>query len=267
MSLRPLTLLLALTAVAAAAPAWAQAPLSVVDSGKFTWGTAATFPPFEYMEDGKPVGFDVDMMAAIADKMHLQSAPMPMEFKGIIPAILGNRLDASASGMYINPERKQVIDMISYMRVGNQMLVVKGNPLHLAQKMDLCGHRVTAPVATVYETMAKQLVSDCAAANKPELTLLTLGSTAVCALALKEGRADALIASTPTVAALMKGSSDAFEKAGDVFDNTTELGIGVSKDKPALEAAITGALKAMVADGTYGTLMKKYDLPESGSVF
>lgn len=264
---RPLTLLLASLAIALAAPVWAQTPLPVVDVGEFTWGTAATFPPFEYMEDGKPAGFDIDMMAAIADKMHLQSAPMPMEFKGIIPAILGNRLDASASGMYINPERKQVIDLISYMRVGNQMLVAKGNPLHLAQKMDLCGHRVTAPVATVYETLAKQLVSDCAAANKPELTLLTLGSTAVCALALKEGRADALIASTPTVAALIKDSPDAFEKAGEVFDNTTELGIGVSKDKPALEAAIDAALKAIVADGTYGNLLKKYGLPDSSSIF
>ena len=266
MSLRPLILLLALLAIAVAAPARAQT-LPLVDSGKLTWGTAATFPPFEFMDNGQPVGFDVDMMAAIADKMHLQSAPMPMEFKGIIPAILGNRLDASASGMYINPERKQVIDLISYMRVGNQMLVIKGNPLHLAQKMDLCGHRITAPVATVYETLAKQLVSDCAAANKPELTLLTLGSTAVCALALKEGRADALIASTPTVASLIKDSPDAFEKAGDVFDNTTELGIGVSKDKPALEEAINAALKAIVADGTYGNLLKKYSLPESSSVF
>ena len=53
--------------------------------------------------------------------------------------------------MYINPERSQVVDFIPYLRVGDQLLVAKGNPLHLTGLADLCGHRLAAAVGTVYE--------------------------------------------------------------------------------------------------------------------
>src|SRR5580658_8039761 len=127
---RILVLLLALAAFLAVPRAQAQS-LPLVDSGKLTWGAAATFPPFEFMKDDKALGFDVDMMEAIAGKMKLQSAMLGMEFKGLIPAILGGRIDAIASGMYINPERSQVVDFIPYLRVGNLLLVAKGNPQHI----------------------------------------------------------------------------------------------------------------------------------------
>jgi polar amino acid transport system substrate-binding protein len=257
---RPIMLLLALAALVAAPAAWAQT-LPLIDAGKLTWGAAATFPPFESMADGKAVGFDIDMMDAITDKMKLQSTIMGMEFKGLIPAILGNRIDVIVSGMYINPERSQVVDFVPYLKVGNQLLVTKGNPLHVKEKMDLCGHRIAAPVGTVYEKAAQALIADCQAAGKPALTLLSLGSTAAGALALKESRCDAIIASTPTNAALIKDSPDAFETTGEIFDNNTQLGIGIAKDKPALKAAIESAFNAVVAEGVLKKLVEKYGLP------
>jgi polar amino acid transport system substrate-binding protein len=253
-------LLLALAASLAAPAARAQS-LPLVDAGRLTWGSAATFPPFESMADGKPVGFDVDMMEALSDKLKLQSAMTGMEFKGLIPAILGSRIDAIASGMYINPERSQVLDFVPYLKVGNQILVTKGNPLHVKEKMDLCGHRIAAPVGTVYEKAAQALIADCKAQGKADLTLLSLASTAAGALALKESRCDAIIASTPTNAALIKDSPDAFETTGEIFDNNTQLGIGIAKDKPALKAAIETAFKAIVAEGVIEKLIKKYGLP------
>jgi len=268
MLLRVLALLLTLIAFALLGPpSQAQTPLPLVESGKLTWGMAATFPPFESMQDGKLVGFDVDMVEAMTAKMKLQSVPSGIEFKGLIPAILGGRIDAIVSGMYINPERSQVIDFIPYLKVGNQMLVAKGNPLHIAVLPDLCGHRLAAPVGTVYEKAALQLVADCQSGGKPALELLSLTSTAAGALALKEGRADAIVASTPTVAALIKDSPDAFETAGEIFDNNTQLGIALPKDKPALKEAVDAAFKAIVADGTYANLVKKYGLPPSSSLF
>jgi polar amino acid transport system substrate-binding protein len=244
----------------------AQTPLPVVDAGKLTWGSAATFPPFEFMKDDKPLGFDVDMMEAISAKMKIQSAMMGMEFKGLIPAILGGRIDAIASGMYINPERSQVVDFIPYLRIGNQLLVAKGNPTHIGGLDDLCGHRIVVPVGTVYEKEAQAHAADCQTNGKPALTIISLTSTAVGALAIKEGRADVLIASTPTDAALIKESPDAFETTGPTFENNTLLGIGVSKDKPALKEALDAAFKAIVADGAITGLIKKYGLPSNSAL-
>jgi len=263
---RALTLLLALAGFALMAPAAGAQTLPLIDAGKLTWGTAATFPPFESMAEGKIVGFDVDMVEAMTAKMKLQSTPSAIDFKGLIPALLGGRIDAIVSGMYINPERSQVVDFIPYLRVGNQLLVVKGNPAHITGPDDLCGHKIVVPVGTVYEKEAQAHAADCQKAGKPELTILSLTSTAVGALAMKEGRAEVLIASTPTDAALIKESPDAFETAGPTFENNTLLGIGVSKDKPALKAALDAAFKAVVADGVITDLIKKYNLPPDSAL-
>ena len=264
---RAFFLLLALAALAlSAAASQAQTPLPVIDAGKLTWGAAATFPPFESMADGKAVGFDVDMMDAITGKMKLQSAMTGMEFKGLIPALLGNRIDAIVSGMYINPERSQVVDFIPYLHVGNLLLVAKGNPQHITGQDDLCGHRIVVPVGTIYEKEAQAHAAECQTAGKPALDVMSLTSTAVGALAIKEGRADVLIASTPTCAALIKESPDAFETTGPVFENNTQLGIGIGKDKPALRDAVGAAFKSIVADGVITGLVKKYGLPADSAL-
>jgi polar amino acid transport system substrate-binding protein len=189
-----------------------------------------------------------------------------MEFKGLIPALLGGRIDAIVSGMYINPERSQVVDFIPYLRIGNQLLVAKGNPTHITTVDDLCGHRIVVPVGTVYEKEAQAHAADCQTGGKPALTVMSLTSTAVGALAIKEGRADVLIASTPTDAALIKEAPDAFETAGPTFENNTLLGIGVPKDKTALKEAVETAFKAIVADGVITDLIKKYGLPADSAL-
>jgi len=264
------TLSLSLTLVVTALsslPAAAQTPLPLIEKGKLTWGTNGTFPPFEMMQDGKMIGFDVDLVEAMVAKMGLQSAPSIIDFKGLIPALLGHRIDAIISAMYINPERSQVVDFIPYLRIGDQMLVAKGNPLHLKALAEMCGHRLAAAVGTVYEKQAEALAAECEKSGKGTLTIISLTSTAVSALALREGRADALVASVPTVLALVKESPDAFEITGDTFDNNTLLGLGFAKDKTALKDAVDKALKAIVADGTYAKVIKKYGLPATASLF
>jgi polar amino acid transport system substrate-binding protein len=266
MSLRALRSVLMAVAVCLLVPTARAQSLPVVDTGKLTWGMAPTFPPFESLQDSKLVGFDVDMVEAMADKMKLQSAPSTIDFKGLIPAILGNRIDTIVSGMYINEERKQVVDFIAYLRVGNQLLVAKGNPTHVTSIDDLCGRRMVVPVGTIYEKEAQAKAAECQSSGKPALTVMSLTSTAIGALSIKEGRADVLMATTSTDAALIKESPDAFETAGPTFENNTLLGIGVSKEKPALRDALDSAFKAITADGTIANLIKKYGLPADSAL-
>src|SRR5579872_4500450 len=82
----------------------AQAP-ELVEAGKLTWGASVTFPPFEFQQNNQPAGFDIDLVAALAKRMNLQSNITSIEFKGLIPALEGKRIDIIVSGMYINPQR------------------------------------------------------------------------------------------------------------------------------------------------------------------
>jgi ABC-type amino acid transport substrate-binding protein len=118
------------------------------------------------------------------------------------------------SGMYINAQRTQVIDMIPYVYVGNEVVVLTGNPKHISGKDGVCGVNVAAPVGMVFENSAKEASAACKSAGKPEINLLSLTGTVICALALTQGRADAIIVSTLVVGAPMTDTPRACATGG-----------------------------------------------------
>ena len=256
----------ALVAVFASTPAWAASP-STVTEGKLSWGTSPTFAPFEFQRDGQAVGFDVDMMAELARRIGLQSSMLGMDFVGIIPAVQSKRIDAAVSGMYITPAREEVLDFIPYLKIGDQMVVPSGNPGHLSGKDALCGHPIAVAVNTLYEKSAHTLSDACTAAGKPAIDILAVGSSAVVALTLAQGRAQGAISSTSVISAMMTNTPGTFEPLGEPFNTDSRLGIGVAKDNPARRDALTAALKGMQAEGSYDALVKKWSLPASSTIF
>lgn len=257
----------ALVCVMLACPNGARAAPPTVAEGKMSWGTSPTFAPFEFQRDGQAVGFDVDMMAELARRIGVQSAMLGMDFTGIIPAVQAKRIDAAVSGMYITPARAEVVDFIAYLRIGDQVVVPKNNPGHLTGKDAFCGHPIVVAVNTQYEKTARGLSEACTAAGKPAIDLLTVGTSAVVALTLAQGRAEGAISSTSVIAAMMDNAPGSFEPLGEPFNTETRLGIGLSKDNPALRDALDAALKAMKADGAYDALLKKWGLPPSSTIF
>ena len=93
----------ALCMVMLALPAFAANPLT----GKsLVNGIDANYPPFAYVnEKGEPAGFDVDSMTWIANKMGFTVKHQPMDWDGIIPALLAKKIDMVCSGMSVSPER------------------------------------------------------------------------------------------------------------------------------------------------------------------
>jgi len=257
---------LATALVLISVPAIAQ-DLKTVEPGKLTWGSSPTFKPFEFVRDGKAQGFDVDLMEELGKRVHLTSTMMGMEFKGVIPALLGNRIDAGVSGLYVTPERLQVADFLAYVIVGNQIVVQRGNPKKITGRDGLCGVKAAVPVNTAFEASTKALSADCKARGKQEIDILSLTGSDTVALALQQGRVDAALNSTATIAALISESPDAYELAGPPFDANTKIGIALRKDDTQLKSRLEAALESMVKDGTYTALLKKWSLPPQASAF
>ena len=257
---------LALT-LPAPTPAAAQGGPDLVAAGKLTYGTAATFVPFEFQKDGKLTGFDVDMGEALSAKMSLAPAPLNIEFKGLIPALQGKRVDIINSAMYINPQRAEQVEFIPYMTIGNEIVVKASNPLGIKSRGDLCGHKIAVTLGGIEETYARQDLEACKKAGKPELTILTLPSAQDSALSLRQGRVDMVFDSTPGAIEMVANVPEAYEIAGEPFESGTRIGIAVRKGDAAMKSAVEQALKAIVADGSYAKLMAKYKLPVSGSIF
>ncbi len=88
-------------------------------------GTSAGFPPFEYIEDGEIVGFDIDLMEAIAESQGFEIEWTDISFDSLIPGLNAGTIDIVAAGMTITDERAQVVDFTDPYFSANQALLVK----------------------------------------------------------------------------------------------------------------------------------------------
>ena len=87
--------------------------------------TNAAFEPYEYYEDNKIVGVDVDFAQAIADKLGMELTVNDMEFDSIIAAVDSGKADFGAAGMTVTDERKESVDFSDSYYTGKQMIIVK----------------------------------------------------------------------------------------------------------------------------------------------
>lgn len=241
-------------------------PAALVEKGKLTYGTAATFPPFEYMKDGKFTGFDIEMAEALAKEMGLETKTQSMTFDGLIPALNGKRTDIINSAMYIKPERSEKVDFVPYLKLGNSIVVAKGNKKGIKSMDDLSGATVAVTRGAVEEIFCREQNEKFKAAGKAEINILALPTANDAVLATEQGRADACLHSSPGAAYLMEQKPGVFEIAG-TFAGDTEIGIAVRKGDTETKAAIEAALKRIVENGTFANLMGKYNLPAEMNYF
>src|SRR5215472_2742545 len=79
-------------------------------TGVMTSANTFSYPPFGFIEDGKQVGFDVDLGNEIARRMGVKLVFEAVDFRGIIAALTSGRVDVLITGMVYTPDRAERID-------------------------------------------------------------------------------------------------------------------------------------------------------------
>lgn len=94
------------------------------DNGTLTMATNATFPPYEYYENGTIVGIDADMAQAIADKLGMNLVISDMEFDSIIAAVQSGKADFGAAGLTVTEDRLKNINFSESYTTAKQVIIV-----------------------------------------------------------------------------------------------------------------------------------------------
>lgn len=94
---------------------------------------------FRVSKDGKYVGIDVDLLAAISKLEGFDYELTAMDFKGIIPALQSNQIDGAIAGMSITDERKKVLDFSEGYYVSGLSAVIKAGNNSIKSLDDLKG--------------------------------------------------------------------------------------------------------------------------------
>ena len=221
-----------------------------------TVGTNAAFEPFEMMaEDGKTIiGFDVDLINAIAEDQGMKVEMVNMEFDGLVMAVQNGQLDAVIAGMSVTPERQeQVAFTNTYYDAGLNIAVAADNT-DINAEADLAGKKVASQMGTTGAAKALELKD---AGIIAEVSLLE--NINVCMMALSNGEVDAVIMDIPVNGAYVAANPDVAKIAAPIESGEPEsFAIAVSLENEELLAKLNAGLENVKASGKYMEIYDKY---------
>lgn len=93
-------------------------------NGTLTVATNAEFPPYEYYEEGKVTGMDMDIMQAVCDKIGMEMQIEDMAFDSIISAVSTGKVDIGAAGFTVTEERKKNVNFSDTYTTSKQVIIV-----------------------------------------------------------------------------------------------------------------------------------------------
>ena len=215
----------------------ASVPDDIKSSGKLVVGVNIPYAPNEFKDgSGKIVGFDVDLMNAVAATMGLTADYREADFAKIIPSIQQGTFNVGMSSFTDTKEREASVDFVDYFTAGIQWAQKPGAGI---DPNDACGKKVAVQATTVEETEELPGKSKkCVDAGKPEIEILKFDSQDAATNAVILGQADAMSADSPVTAWAIKESAGKLEAAGAVFDSAP-YGWPVQKGSPLAQSLKT----------------------------
>lgn len=209
-----------------------------------------TFPPMEYRDDqNKLVGFDIDLANAMSKELGVKVEFIPTAWDGILPGLDAKRYDIIMSSMNITDERKQKVDFVEYMKLGQVVAVKSGNPDKIQSKADLSGKTVGVQLGSTSESAAKEI--------KGIKELKTYNGYTDVFNDLGLGRLQGVIVAEAVGRYYKTTKPDAFDVVGRSFQSLP-VGIAVRKGDNDLEAALQKAVKTVKDNGAYAEVSKKW---------
>jgi polar amino acid transport system substrate-binding protein len=240
----------------------AEVPAAVKSKGTLTVAADATYAPNEFVgPNGKTVeGMDADLAKALAAVMGLKASVKNATFDSIIPGLAAHKYDLGMSSFTDTKEREKTVDFVTYFSAGTSFYVkAQGGPT-INSLADLCGHKVAVEKGTTQADDATAQGKKCKAAGKPGVTVLVFPDQNGANLALSSGRGDVGMADSPPADYQVKKSNGQFKLVGKPY-GTAPYGIAIPKDN-GMAKPVLDALKALMSNGTYMTILKKWGIAD-----
>jgi ABC-type amino acid transport substrate-binding protein len=235
--------------LAASWPASAQNTLEAVkQKGVLVAGSSAEYPPFEYVADGKLVGYDVDMAEEITRRMGVKVAWEKIDFKGIVAALTAKRVDVLITALTWTPERAERIAFSDpYFDAGIGAITPRSSTIEKAE--DLTGRKVGVQLGSSGERYVRETIGSKVG------QLLTYDSITLAINDLKNGRVEAVVNPLPVLRYSVRNDSG-FRYTG-VWD-TRVVGINARLEDKDLLAEINRHLADLKREGFLAKLETKW---------
>lgn len=210
--------------------------------------TDHSFPPFEYIKNGEPVGIDPDIAAIIGERLGRKVKILPIGFNSIIPSIERKLGDIGIAAITVTPERQKCVDFsIPYAK--SELFIISLNSFPITDREELDGIRIGVKQGTTSHAAVRQI-------GLKKMDLYTFPTTMHVLKALLSEDVDAIVIDQQT-ATWITAQYD--QTQSHPMKETAEYyAICVQKNNTKLLAEINKILEEMISQGEIEALMNKH---------
>ncbi|MGH3654195.1 transporter substrate-binding domain-containing protein [Glutamicibacter sp.] len=240
--------LLALTACGSGSSSEGEAEAGSfpINAGKLTICSDIPYEPFEFVKDGKNVGFDMDIAAEIAKDAELDLNVIDASFDSIESGLFSTQCDIAISSVSITEERSAKMDF-STPYMDDDLVLISADDSGIKDLESAKDKKVGVQQATTGEKYAKE---------QGLSNIVGFEDAGLQTQALLAGQVDALLGNQSVLGYSIKDKKG-FSVVGD-FKTGEQLGIAVPQDQPKTLELVNGTLKRLTDAGTMEELTVKW---------
>ena len=220
-------------------------------------GTGSTYRPFGYLTpDNKLIGFDVDVITAIAEAAKLKISIVSTPYGALIPGLNNGDRDIAISAMTITPQRQEAVDFSSPYQIAH--LVVLASPTATENNLaDFKTRRIGVGLGQTSDTAVSELF------GKTSPNIRRFENTPLLVEELLQGGIDAAVGDVSVMSFYQKANPEKkLRVLKDARFKDSYIGIAVKKGNKELLTKLNAGLKQIIDNGKYATIFKKwFDIP------
>ncbi|MBS3804096.1 MAG: transporter substrate-binding domain-containing protein [Oleiphilaceae bacterium] len=221
--------------------------------------TDPSFVPFEMLdpESGEMIGFDMDIIAEVAERAGFDYNLTTMDFNGIIPALQTGNVDIAIAGITITEEREKIVDFSDPYYDSGLRILVRANNNDIKEFEDLEGKDIGTKIgSTSYDYLTEKLEEDDGVTPYP-------GSSDMY-MALMAGNVEAVFYDAPNVGYFASTNGNGRVKTVGPLYEGQQYGIALKGGSEWVDE-VNAALADMKEDGTYQEIYEKWfgEMPDA----
>lgn len=222
-------------------------------AGRLKVATDAAYPPFEFIQDHRIQGFDVDLGNALGKELGLKMEWVNTAWVGVLPALASQKVDLIMSGMSIKPDRMRDRAFTRPYFLSGQAIARRRGDTKIGSVADL---RQTGRAVAVQEgTTGDDAV---VAARVPADQIKRFSDLPPALLDVQGGKADGVVADLPALKALIAKNYGELELVPGLVGDPELVGIAARKDDLVLVHALNEALDRLLVNGTYAEIYERW---------
>jgi polar amino acid transport system substrate-binding protein len=203
------------------------------------------------------VGFDVDLMGAVAKTLGIKVKENNVTFDSILLGIGAGKYQIGNSSFTDEKSREKQVNFVDYFQAGEGIYAKSSSTVVFTGLKSLCGLKVAVETSTTEQSDAQATAKTCPASKK--LTVLSYPTQTEADLSVSSGQASVGFLDSQVAGYVVSQSAGVFKLVGKAIE-VAPYGIATPKTSTGkqLAVAIQAAVKTLIGNGTYAKILAKY---------